>query len=125
GGVAKVKARSTGWNRVDLYVAPEGNSYSPPLPELRQRLVRFFENRRMVGTSVRVLEPTPVPIDISVNVIPEHNFDFDAVRNRATAAVSALLAFANVDFGRPLYLSKVYEAVEALDGVLAATVTRF
>jgi uncharacterized phage protein gp47/JayE len=125
GGVAKVKASSTGWNRVDLYVAPEGTSYSPPLPALRQRLVQYFENRRMVGTSVRVLEPTPIAIDISVSVIPEHNFDFDAVRDRASAAVSALLAFATVDFGRPLYLSKVYEAVEALDGVLAATVTRF
>jgi hypothetical protein len=125
GGVAKVKARSTGWNRVDLYVAPAGDSYSPPLPELRQRLVQFFENRRMVGTSVRILEPTPVPVDIAVDVICEHNFNVDAVQARVTAAVHKLLAFANVDFGRPLYLSKVYEAVEAIDGVLAATVVRF
>lgn len=125
GGVAKVRARSSGWNRVDLFVAPEGTTCAPAPAELKQRLVRFFEDRRMVGTSVRIMDPACVPIDIAVDVIPEHNFDPGSVLARAEAAVGGIVAFANVDFGRPLYLSKVYEAVEAVDGVRAATVTRF
>jgi hypothetical protein len=60
-----------------------------------------------------------------VEVVTEHNFPPETVRQRAAGAVADLLAFANVDFARPVYLSKVYEAVEAIDGVLAATVTRF
>jgi hypothetical protein len=66
-----------------------------------------------------------VPVDISVELVTEHNFPAETVRQRAAAAVADLLAFANVDFAQPLYLSKVYEAVEAIDGVAAATVTRF
>jgi hypothetical protein len=125
GGVAKVCARSTGWNRVDLYVAPEGTSLAPCPPALKQRLVAYLETRRMVGTSVRVADAVPVAVDIAVDVVPEPHHDPASVRTRAQAAVEGVVAFAAVDFGRPVYLSKVYEAVEAIDGVLAATVTRF
>jgi uncharacterized phage protein gp47/JayE len=125
GGVAKVRARSTGWNRVELYVAPEGEVCAPAPDDLKRRLVSFFEGRRMVGTSVRIEDPVLVPIDISVEIVVEHNYHAESVRQRAERAVASLLAFRNADFGKPLYLSKVYEAVEAIDGVLAATVTRF
>src|SRR5262249_9818596 len=40
-------------------------------------------------------------------------------------AVRSLLAFRNVDFARPVYLSSVYGAVEVLPGVTALTVTTF
>jgi hypothetical protein len=125
GGVAKVRARSRGWNRIDLYVAPEGPVAAPAPDDLKRRLVAFFAERRMVGTEVFIKDPDVVEIDIAVAVLSEHNHDPAAVRARAEAAVRDLLAFANVDFARPLYLSKVYEAVEALPGVFAATVTRF
>ena len=125
GGVAKVRARTTGWNRVDLYVAPEGETCSAAPDEVKRRLVAYFETRRMVGTSVHIQDPVCVPVDVSVDLITEHNYPPDTVRQQAERAVGDLLAFRNVDFGRPLYLSKVYEAVEAIDGVYAATVTRF
>jgi uncharacterized phage protein gp47/JayE len=125
GSVAKVHAVTTGWNRVDLYVAPEGNVFATATDDLKRRIVAYFETRRMVGTSVFVRDPTPVPVDISVELVTEHNFPPETVRQRAADAVAALLAFANVGFAQPLYLSKVYEAVEAIDGVFAATVTRF
>jgi uncharacterized phage protein gp47/JayE len=125
GSVAKVRARTTGWNRVELYVAPEGDSFTPATDELKRRLVSYFETRRMVGTSIFVRDPAPVAVDISVEIITEHNHVPETVRQRAEEAVADLLTFRNVDFARPLYLSKVYEAVEAIDGVLAATVTRF
>ena len=125
GSVAKVRARTTGWNRVELYVAPEGDSFTPATDELKRRLISYFETRRMVGTSIFVRDPAPVAVDISVEIITEHNHVPETVRQRAEEAVADLLTFRNVDFARPLYLSKVYEAVEAIDGVLAATVTRF
>lgn len=125
GGVAKVGARTTGWNRVELFVAPEGPVLAPATPELRQHLVAYLEDRRMVGTSVRIEDPIPVAIDIAVDVFVDHHHDASVVRTTAEAAVGNLVAFANVDFGRPLYLSKIYEAVEAIDGVAAATVQRF
>jgi uncharacterized phage protein gp47/JayE len=125
GGVAKVHARTTGWNRVDLYVAPEGETCTSAPDDLKQRLVSYFETRRMVGTSVHIKDPVCVPVDVSVEIVTAHNYPPEAVRQQAEQAVASLLAFRNVEFGMQLYLSKVYEAVEAIDGVHAATVTRF
>jgi hypothetical protein len=125
GGVAKVRARSTGWNRVDLFVAPQGSGLAPCPPGLRQQLVSYFETRRMVGTSVRVLDAVPVPIDIAAEVVPQPHYDPTSVLQRAQAAAGSVVAFDSVDFAQPVYLSKVYEAVEAVPGVLAVTVTCF
>jgi hypothetical protein len=124
GGVAKVRAHTTGWNRIDLVVVPAGEAVAPVSEPLRQRLLDWFEDRKMLGTSVRIVDATAVQVDIAVEVVPEHNVDPEVVRARARAAVTRLLAFDRVDLGAPLYLSKVYEAVEALDGVAAAVVTR-
>jgi uncharacterized phage protein gp47/JayE len=123
GGVAKVRARTRGWNQVELFVAPVGGGAAPA--DLKRRLVAYFEDKRMVGTQILIRDPTYVEIDISVEVIVEHNFQPADVRHQAEAAIAALVAFYKADFGRPLYLSKVYEAIEAIAGVHAATVTRF
>ena len=101
GSVAKVRARTTGWNRVDLYVAPEGDVFTLAPDELKRRLVSYFETRRMVGTSVFIRDPAAVAVDISVELVTEHNHVPETVRQRAADAVAYLLAFRNVDFARP------------------------
>jgi uncharacterized phage protein gp47/JayE len=125
GGVAKVRARSLGWNLVELYVAPQGDVLAPTPSPLQQRLIDFFEDKRMVGTFVQIKNAIPVKIDIHVDLVVEHNFDPALVQDAALKAVQSIVAFANVDFGQPLYLSKVYDAIEGVTGVLAANVTRF
>lgn len=125
GGVAKVRARSRGWNQIDLYIAPEGDSCRPAPEEMKRRLVTYFENKRMVGTFVTIRDPIPVFVDISVEVVAQHHHNTEAVRQTVENAIRGLLAFANVEFGSQVYLSKIYEAAEALPGVYAATVTRF
>jgi hypothetical protein len=125
GGVAKVRAQTSGWNRVALYVAPEGTEFAPAPADLKQRLVAFFADRRMVGTEVLIRDPTAVPIDIDVEIYVDHNYASDDVSARAQAAIQGLVSYANVDLGQPLYLSKAYEALDQVPGVFAATVTRF
>jgi hypothetical protein len=125
GGIAKVRARTTGWNRVYLHVVPEGNAVTPPTDDLKKRIVDYFETRRMVGTAVYVEGAQSVPVDVAVDIIVEHNFQARVVQDQVRGAIAGLLAFSAVDFGWTLYLSKVYEAVEAVDGVRAATVTLF
>jgi hypothetical protein len=125
GGVAKVKAASPNWNVIELYVAPEGDSLRPVPEDLRRRLIAYFEDKRMAGTFVEILNATGVPIDMSMDLVHDKRFRPDAVRQAAEAAIRDLLAFRNVDFGQPLYLSDVYGKVEAVPGVAAVTVTRF
>jgi Baseplate J-like protein len=125
GGVAKVRAGALNWNVIQLYVAPQGPTLSPVPESLRRDLIAYFEDKRMAGTVVDVLDATPVPIDISIELVYDPRYRPDAVRQAAQAAVQDLLAFANVDFAQPLYLSDVYGRVEVLPGVSAMTVTRF
>src|SRR5439155_1860782 len=125
GGVAKVRAVSSGWNRIDLYVAPQGNSGSAAPLALKQKLVAFFNDKRMVGTFVTIKDPVPMPIAINLFVYVEHNHNPDFVREAVRTALTNLFSFDNMDFAATLYLSKVYEAVEQIQGVSAANVSRF
>jgi len=125
GGVAKVRARSQGWNQIDLFIAPEGDTCRAAPEDLKRRLVAFFEDKRMVGTFIHIQDPTCVLVDINISVVVEHNYSPESVLHEVELSVRQLHAFKNVDFGRPLYLSKVYEAVEAIAGVYAATVLRY
>lgn len=125
GGVAKVRARSRGWNQIDLFVAPEGDTCRAAPDDLKKRLIAFFEDKRMVGTFVHIQDPTCVPIDVTLDVVTEYHYNAETVRQSVEATVRELFAFKNMDFAKSLYLSKIYEAVEALQGVFAVTVTRF
>jgi hypothetical protein len=125
GGVAKVRAVSRGWNRIDLFVAPEGNAVTAAPPALKQKLVQFFGDKRMVGTFVFIEDPTPLPIRVDVEIWVEHNYASDLVVKAVRDSLQEMFSFANMDFNKTLYISKIYEAVEAVPGVSAANVSRF
>jgi hypothetical protein len=125
GAVAKVRAQSQAWNQIDLYVAPAGPSCSPVPEALRSWLLGYMEDKRMAGTTVRVLDAHCVPIDITVELIIEERFSADSVISRVREAVGQLLAFDRVDFAEKLFQSDVYAAAEGVPGVIAVTVKRF
>jgi hypothetical protein len=125
GGVAKVRAAAPNWNVIELYVAPVGDTLAPVPESLRRQLLAYFEDKRMAGTFVEILNASPVPIDIGIEVVNDKRYRPDAVRQVVSSAVQDLLAFANVDFAQPLYLSDVYGKIEKLPGVTAVTVTQF
>jgi predicted phage baseplate assembly protein len=125
GGVAKVRAAAPNWNVIKLYVAPAGNTLTPVPETLRRRLTAYFEDKRMAGTFVEILDAKPAPIDIALEVFYDKRYHAPAVQKAVEAAVQDLFAFANVDFGQTLYLSDLYGRIEAVPGVAATTVTRF
>ncbi len=124
GGVAKVRAGSPSWNLIELYVAPEGEACLPVPESMKRRLLAFFEDKRMAGTTVEILSASCVSIDVSLEVVPDRRFRPDVVRQNAEAAIRDLLAFRNVDFAQTFYLSDLYKAVEAAPGVAAMLITR-
>jgi predicted phage baseplate assembly protein len=122
-GVAKVQASAVGWNRVQLVVAPTGGGY--PSITLKKDLIAYFDDKRMLTTQVEVLDPTYADIVITgtLTVLPQY-FN-DQVQAAAVAAVQSLWSFDNVDFGATLFLSKIYEVVEDLDGVQSVFISQF
>ncbi|MEU4520013.1 baseplate J/gp47 family protein [Amycolatopsis sp. NPDC024027] len=125
GSVAKVRAHSTAWNQIEIYVAPAGDVLRPMPESLRHRLIGYFEDKRMACTLVRVLDARAVAVDISVELLIDDRFVAESVAGQVEAALAELLAFDRVDFGQTLFQSDVYAIAESVPGVLGANVTRF
>jgi uncharacterized phage protein gp47/JayE len=122
-GVAKARARAPGWNRVELYIAPEGGG--EPSDLLKQELLAYFENRRVMGTALEILGPDYVLVTVEADLEVQPYFFADQVEQQVRDAVAELLSFDQVTFEKPLYLSKLYETIEAVDGVRSVFVRTF
>jgi Baseplate J-like protein len=122
-GVARAVAVAPSWNYVDIYAVASGGLELTD--DLRARLLRYFEDRRMVTTLISIRQPVFVSIDLSVEVGVEPTFYRVDVSQRVEEALADLFRIEAQDFGQTFYLSKVFEAVEAVDGVAFARVTTF
>lgn len=123
-GVGKARAVALNWNDVLLYVAPSGR-VEQPSELLRRDLLAGFEQFRMATSRVRVLGPEPVDVYLRATVRAEPYYLQEDVRAAATRAAADLIAFERVDFGEPVYLSRLYDAVQSLPQVTSLTVTQF
>jgi baseplate J-like protein len=119
-GVARAAAVAPSWNYVDLYVVASGGLTLTD--DLRARLLRYFESRRMLTTIVAVREPVFVSLNLRVEIGAEPTSYRLDVRRRTEEALRAIFEIDRIDFGQTFYLSKIYEAVEAVDGVAFARV---
>jgi hypothetical protein len=124
-GVAKVRALSKGWNKVSLCIVPEGKTCQKPEQVLKKDIMDFFEDKRMVGTFVDIQDPLCVPFAVWLKVRVAHNYLKVDIKKRVEESVIGLFKVDNVDFGRSMYLSKVYEIVESLEGVDSVFVSLF
>ncbi len=111
------------WNYIDLIVVATGSLNLND--QLRASLMQYFESRRMVTTILSIREPVFVAVDLTVQLGVEPTFYAGDVQLRAVEALEGLFSLDNSDFGKPFYLSKVYEAVDGIDGVAFADVSTF
>lgn len=122
-GVAKVRARAADWNKVELYVVPAGGG--KPSDTLKEDLRLYFEDKRMLSTLVEVKDPVYTGVAIEGDLFIKPQYLSEYVKQDVEEAVHRLLAFDQVDFGRTLYVSKIYEVIEAIEGVEGVTITDF
>jgi uncharacterized phage protein gp47/JayE len=122
-GVGKARAHAAAWNQIDLYIAPAGGGYVTDI--LKSDLLRYFEDKRMMMTQLKIKDPAYVPIYIKAQV-KALAYAFKAeVKAKTEAAVATLLNFDAVDFKETLHLSKIYEAIEHVPGVDSVFVSQF
>ncbi|MGK5110671.1 MULTISPECIES: baseplate J/gp47 family protein [unclassified Geodermatophilus] len=122
-GVGKVKALPVGWNRVQLLVAPAGGGTVSDV--LRVGLTGYLEDKRMLGHVVEVEDADPVPILVTAEIGVESYYVQSEVVPAVEAAAARLLAFADVRFGEPVYLSAFYERIQDVPGVRFVNITEF
>lgn len=122
-GVGKVHAERGNWNYVTLYVAPEGGGLVSDV--LKANLLAYFEDRRPLSTLIEVADVEYVKIYVTATVGLAAYYAQSEMRETIQQAVSELLAFEKVQFAQSVYLSKFYEAIEAIPGVDYVTITEF
>lgn len=122
-GVGKVRAESAGGNLVRLFVAPSGGGQVSDL--LRSNLLAYFEDKRPLTTLIEIDNPDYVRIYVTAQIQIGAYFSRAEISRQAMVAAAQLLAFDTVDFARTVYLSKFYEALEAIDGIDFVNVTEF
>ena len=122
-GVGKVLAEGTSWNVVTLFVAPAGGGHVSDV--LEANLLAYFEDKRPISTIIEIEDVDYVPIYVTAQIGVKSYYHGDDVKEKVQQAVSTLLAFDKVTFQQTVYLSKFYEAVEAIDGVAFVNISEF
>jgi predicted phage baseplate assembly protein len=123
-GVGKAAATALNWNEIVLYVAPSGQ-VAEPSELLKRDLLAFFETRRLAGSVLVVLGPGPVDVYLRATVQAKPYFLQADVRTAVETAIADLLGFDAVAFGEPVYLSRVYDAIQSLEQVASLAITEF
>lgn len=122
-GVGKARTESTNWNTVTLFVAPEGGGKVSDI--LRANLLAYFEDKRPLSSIIEIEDVDYVKIYVTANVVVKSYYSQADVMEQVRQAAGDLLAFENVKFADKIYLSKFYEAIEAIEGVEYVTITEF
>jgi hypothetical protein len=130
---AVAQFRWTGsWHTVFITVDPRGQA--EVTPELKQRVKDWVTRFTLAGYDLEIRPPIYVALDIEADVCvkPDHfRSDVEQAVLRALSSrrsADGTLGFFHPDqftFGQALYLSRLYAAVEAVQGVDSAIVTRF
>ena len=122
-GVGKVRAEGTNWNTVTLFIAPQGGGHVSDI--LEANLLAYFEDKRPVSTLIEIQDVDYVQIYVTAEVDVESYYSADEIREAVQDAIADLLAFDAVDFAQTIYLSKLYEAIEAINGVKGVNISEF
>jgi hypothetical protein len=129
-GVAKARAEAANWNKVRLFIAPTGGGTVNPKKKvvndfMQSELLAFFEDKRMLTTQIEILDPDLIEIFVTAQVTVKPFAFKSEVEAEVVKAVQGILAFDVVDFKAILYLSKFYEAIEAIAGIESVFIPEF
>jgi hypothetical protein len=122
-GVAKARAAATGWNEVTLFVAPEGGGKVSDV--LEAALLSLFEDKRMLSQVVEIEDVDYIPIYVTAEIEVQSFYVRADVVARVRQAAARLLAFERVDFSQPVYLSRFYDEIQSVPGVVFVSITEF
>lgn len=128
-GVSKAIAEAESYSSVVLYICPFGDEGSTigggttaVFDELETRVVQYFVDKAPPNTSLTVIPPTYVPVNITVTINLLDKYKKSTLSNQALAVLRELFAIDNVFFGDRIALQYVITALSAITGIDYVTV---
>lgn len=135
--IGRAKAISAVYSSVTLYVQTQNDGTNTPgiisgsptttWTELKTNVESYLADKIPVGTTLTVVQPTYVPIYVSMNVNIGAAFKQSVVKlNIAKAFLNAggLFSYENNTFGRTIALSSVISKAAGIAGVESVTLTK-
>jgi hypothetical protein len=106
-------------NLVFVYIWAEGltGELLPPSDGLRTALKDYLDTKKMIGTEVLVLPGINKVVNVTAVVGFDDRLDSTITANNVTAAIQGVFEAVTFSPGDSLYISKLYEAIEAVQGV--------
>jgi Baseplate J-like protein len=122
GGIAKAAAVPVGIG-IQMRIVP--TSGGMPSVGLKDELLEYLNDRKMLCSSVDILDPVYKDVDITADVYILDGYAVDVVVNYITAVLTSFLSPTYQDenglypheFGRDAYLSDLYQHIERIPGV--------
>lgn len=111
-------------NIVELYVLSEGPNNTPVTPNdgLKQGLVSYFEGINVLTDEVRVYDGAIKPVDVSAIITVSRSADPGTVKVGVQNAVAEFFDIRNFDMGTALFLSNLYQTIQAVPGVKSVNI---
>jgi len=106
-------------NYIDIYMlafAEDGNIITPT-PAIADELRTYFEEVKELQTVVTIRRGFIQRVNINADVYLERSADPQQVKFLVDQAIQEIFSSETRELGEPLYVSKVYEAIEAVEGV--------
>lgn len=120
-GYAWASAVEVTYQLVNLYMAPNGGG---ALNSVQTAAVQTaMSSVVMANTTVNVLSPTYVPVDIQVNVVALAQYSNLAVQQAVNLALTNYLALGNTGFGFRVQLGDIYTQILSTLGVNYALIS--
>ncbi len=106
-------------NLVYVYVWAEGQAGELLIPSdgLRTSLKSFLDTKKMIGTEILVLPGVKKDVDVTAVIEFDRRLDSSEVSSKVEEALAQVFEQETFSPGDSLYISKLYEAVEAILGV--------
>lgn len=120
-GVAK--AASGAVLNTNVTVAVLGFNYAAPDTTLTNALNTFFNDRKMIGTTVTIIGPTYKNVNVTGTIVVNALYVRATVDADVEKAIAAYFGFDNVDFGFTSKLSDLFAVIMGVPGVTSATVS--
>lgn len=101
-----------GVGSVDVYVSTYGGV---PDQELLESIGSYLQERREISVDLRVLAPTPAPVDITVSILPARGASFAQAADAVDQALREL--FTGALLGRGVTLAELGDLLYHLDSI--------
>jgi len=100
---------------VCVVIAPDGGGLPSQL--LKDEVLAFLNERKLLTVTVHVKDPVYVPIDVDAEIHVFRNYNRFEVLDAALAKVRDALAFDCVRFGQDIYFSDLVALIDGVEGV--------